>query len=647
MRATFAAADAIVVAAGVLGGGVRPLGAELPWIARLLTLGVATPVLAMSAVGAATAAIWLRYRAPVGDRNALGLLGRPPVAIATAAALVIAGAVGETFLDVGWWLLTVVALDLVGLALLRRALHLGLVEEAAELAIGPPITCANCGASTARHTFCGNCGIALKALPKARGGAPGEAGGRLHRPGHRLQPHRHWLVAFVAGALVVAAAAVLVAVLAAPASRQAVCRPGVPCGVPPALPRARRRTAGATFPGYAVWQSSALGFSLRFDTQFWSIAQQSSAGVELQTPDGSGVLVVDGAPQSQATPQTLLNGEASTISGQMLGFTSDTNPADQLLGPAVGLRPGVGAVFDAAISDPQAPQSPVVGRAGERERRQCQHLRDRDRAGQRPGVRGRRRPGGRRCHRLDPVGGFVIRRRPRVRRSAALALAVVLAGGGATALALGSWRSAPAPAVRDLGRLAASRRLDFTLDLVLPGERALTASLTAISDPRSPQYRDYISAQQFGERYGISSRSLARLERRLAEAGVRVIESYPQRTALRVRASVAAIGRLFRVAIGRFADRAGERWHAPFSPPVIPPALRHVISDVSGLSTRPVWHPEDVPSGGLAPPDTGIAYDIAPLARMHILGQGQSVGDRRSLGLRPQRPRELRAVPSA
>ena len=31
-----------------------------------------------------------------------------------------------------------------------------------------------------------------------------------------------------------------------------------------------------------------------------------------------------------------------------------------MLGPAVGLRPGVGAVFDAAISDPQAPQSPVV-----------------------------------------------------------------------------------------------------------------------------------------------------------------------------------------------------------------------------------------------------------------------------------------------
>jgi subtilase family serine protease len=58
---------------------------------------------------------------------------------------------------------------------------------------------------------------------------------------------------------------------------------------------------------------------------------------------------------------------------------------------------------------------------------------------------------------------------------------------------------------------------------------------------------------------------------------------------------------------------------------VIPRALAAAVSGVSGLSTRPVWRPEDVPADGLAPPDTGLAYDIAPLARQSILGQRQSV----------------------
>jgi len=271
---------------------------------------------------------------------------------------VIAGAVGETFLSVGWWLATVVALDLVSLALLRRALHLGLVEEAAEVEIGPAITCANCGATTARHTFCGNCGIALKALPKDRAGSRGEAGGRLQASGARA--HRHWLAAFTAGALAVAALAVIVAVVAAPAARQPVCRPGVPCGAPPALPKALRRATPSTFPGYTAWTSPALGFSLRFPSQLWTIAQQGADGVQLETPDGSGVLIIVGAPQSQASPQALLNAEASNLSGQTLGFATDTATSDQVLGPGVGLRPGVGGVFGAAISSPQAPQTPVT-----------------------------------------------------------------------------------------------------------------------------------------------------------------------------------------------------------------------------------------------------------------------------------------------
>jgi ribosomal protein L32 len=35
-----------------------------------------------------------------------------------------------------------------------------------EIPIGDAIVCANCHHATLTHTFCGNCGVALRALPK-------------------------------------------------------------------------------------------------------------------------------------------------------------------------------------------------------------------------------------------------------------------------------------------------------------------------------------------------------------------------------------------------------------------------------------------------------------------------------------------------
>ena len=171
--AAFAGAEAITYGVNVIGAGVRPDGAIAPWIWRVLSIGVATPVLAMCAAGIACAGLWLRYRAPLRDSQALGTSGHPAVAVPLAGALVVGGAIGETFLAGGAWLLWLVAFDLVGLVLLRRAIHLGLLEESREIPLGPEITCPNCGSTSARHTFCGHCGISLQALPKARPASPG------------------------------------------------------------------------------------------------------------------------------------------------------------------------------------------------------------------------------------------------------------------------------------------------------------------------------------------------------------------------------------------------------------------------------------------------------------------------------------------
>jgi hypothetical protein len=148
--------------------GLRPVGSVTPWIIRLLEAAIAAPVLAAALMSATAAAFWLRYRAPVRDRNALGMLGRPAVALAVSAAVLVVAALAQLHLPDFVALIVYVVLAAGALVWLRRVLHLGLLEEAAEIETGADIQCANCGATTPRHSFCINCGISLLALPNAR-----------------------------------------------------------------------------------------------------------------------------------------------------------------------------------------------------------------------------------------------------------------------------------------------------------------------------------------------------------------------------------------------------------------------------------------------------------------------------------------------
>ena len=63
-------------------------------------------------------------------------------------------------------LVVVVVLAVIGLLWLRRIIHVGLLQEASEIPIGPRIICPDCGRPTPFHTYCGNCGVSLKALPR-------------------------------------------------------------------------------------------------------------------------------------------------------------------------------------------------------------------------------------------------------------------------------------------------------------------------------------------------------------------------------------------------------------------------------------------------------------------------------------------------
>jgi ribosomal protein L32 len=166
--AAFVAAEVVVQALSAFDHGLRPAGAVVPWLVQLALIGVALPVLTMAAMGATLGAVWLKVRAPIRDRRALGRLGSPYLAVPLAAALLVAAAIVQLVLPSGFALAIVAVLAVVALVWLRQVIHVGLLEEALLIEDAPIISCANCGHRTRRGTFCEYCGIALAALPAGR-----------------------------------------------------------------------------------------------------------------------------------------------------------------------------------------------------------------------------------------------------------------------------------------------------------------------------------------------------------------------------------------------------------------------------------------------------------------------------------------------
>jgi len=169
---SFSGAHVILQALPMLNGGLRPAGDPLPWVVQILSLGIFQPVIAAGAVGAVGAAFWLRYRAPVSDRHKLGFVGNPLVALLGATVLLVVGGLAKSVLPLVPTTLVLATLALVALLWLRRALHLGLLQELREISESRTITCPNCGRQTPEQSFCGQCGISLRALPRARAVAP-------------------------------------------------------------------------------------------------------------------------------------------------------------------------------------------------------------------------------------------------------------------------------------------------------------------------------------------------------------------------------------------------------------------------------------------------------------------------------------------
>lgn len=162
---------------------------------------------------------------------------------------------------------------------------------------------------------------------------------------------RRRMVLILTGAFAgVVVLAIVLAVILAPGDPEAPCPRGKPCGAPPRAEPLVNRT---------VWRSSELGFSLEYSGEHWKVSQQGPRGVAFRSAQGDMALTIEGVPAADAAPRALFDRRLDQVRERTLGLDEDTEPAHRILAPVVGLHPGVGGAYRAAVDTPQGTTAPL------------------------------------------------------------------------------------------------------------------------------------------------------------------------------------------------------------------------------------------------------------------------------------------------
>lgn len=122
------------------------------------------------------------------------------------------------------------------------------------------------------------------------------------------------------------------------------CPPDRECGNPP---------QGRPLVNQTVWRSEELGFQFEYDDEEWSVREEDGRGVTLEHTQADILVVVAGAPASEASPQDLFDDQLEDAEGRFVGLAEDTDSADQLYGPSLGYVDGVGGAYAGPVDTPQ------------------------------------------------------------------------------------------------------------------------------------------------------------------------------------------------------------------------------------------------------------------------------------------------------
>ena len=197
------------------------------------------------------------------------------------------------------------------------------------------------------------------------------------------------------------------------------------------------------------------------------------------------------------------------------------------------------------------------------------------------------------------------------------------------------------PAVARLvpaGNLPGTRRLNLALSLPLRNTAELDPLLQQLYDPASPNYRRYLTPEQFTERFGPSEEDYQALMDFAKSNGLTVTATHPNRVVLDVEGAVTDIQKAFHLTLRVYRHPQEARdFYAPDVEPSVDFGVP--ILHVSGLDNYALPHPNlhvrpagaaanATPNAGSGPDGTyqGSDFRNAYVPGTSLTGTGQTVG---------------------
>jgi uncharacterized repeat protein (TIGR01451 family) len=186
------------------------------------------------------------------------------------------------------------------------------------------------------------------------------------------------------------------------------------------------------------------------------------------------------------------------------------------------------------------------------------------------------------------------------------------------------------------GLLAATNRLYLAIGLPLRNQEALTNLLQQIYDPASPEYRHYLTPEQFTAQFGPTEEDYQKVINFAQAGGLTVVGTHPNRMLVDVAGNAADVGRAFGVTLRTYHHPTENRdFFAPDAEPSVPSALP--VQDISGLnnywSARPKLKVMKMPTAAASHNGSGVAgtylgddFRNAYVPGSALNGTGQTVG---------------------
>lgn len=199
-----------------------------------------------------------------------------------------------------------------------------------------------------------------------------------------------------------------------------------------------------------------------------------------------------------------------------------------------------------------------------------------------------------------------------------------------------------------LGRASADQRIDKMIVVLKPhNEAELTQLLADQQDPKSPSYHQFLTPEQFGQKFGATESEIKQVSKWLLSNGLSIDDVQPGRLSLNVSGYVNQVEKAFGTTIGNYEYR-GKQVISNTTEPRIPMALAGTVGGVIGLSGfhRYDYHHTPVTAvtsikqvaGGkvgtniaagsgriLGPADFAKVYNVNPLYTAGLDGTGQTI----------------------